>query len=198
MTNSGEAVDLDVNQLLSSTENIGLRVLTSLKAQPKSWMLIAGEYARAGRIDTADELLSFAINGEHIPDLSHPCNAIQITHPRLRAPGLARELCGPVDAQSIRHDRRARHARLPRPRSSSRGPQDCLGRSQSVPNTHSPPRLEVGLIHAGSCRMDRVRPAGLSRQGCRELLPDRGRLFQTGGRSSGTTAEASTGRGWKG
>jgi hypothetical protein len=49
---------------MSSTENIGLRVLTSLKAQPKSWMLIAGEYARAGRIDTADELLAFAINGE--------------------------------------------------------------------------------------------------------------------------------------
>lgn len=64
LCHSGEAVDLDVNQLLSSTENIGLRVLTSLKAQPKSWMLIAGEYARAGRIDTADELLAFAINGE--------------------------------------------------------------------------------------------------------------------------------------
>ena len=98
MTNSGEAVDLDVNQLLSSTENIGLRVLTSLKAQPKSWMLIAGEYARAGRIDTADELLSFAINGEHIPEPSHLRNAIQIAHTRLRAPGVARELCGPVDA----------------------------------------------------------------------------------------------------
>ncbi|KAH8080146.1 Pol II transcription elongation factor [Filobasidium floriforme] len=73
---SGEAVDLDVNQLLSSTENIGLRVLTSLKAQPKSWMLIAGEYARAGRIDTADELLAFAINENFADRVSNPSGII--------------------------------------------------------------------------------------------------------------------------
>jgi hypothetical protein len=56
--------ELDVAALLEQKENLGLRLLSAEGALPKSWTVVAGEYARAGRIDQADEILNVAVHGK--------------------------------------------------------------------------------------------------------------------------------------
>jgi hypothetical protein len=117
---SGEAVEVDLNQLLSVPENLGLRLLSSLKAKPRSWLLVAAEYVRVGRVGTAEELLAFAIESKS----NHTLSITNLT--LTRASYLfnsfmveCRQLLKPKRPKSIRPDRCHLNASLPPPSPSS-------------------------------------------------------------------------------
>lgn len=61
-TDRGETVEIPIDQLNELDHDMSASMLEDIDAQSKSWLRVAQEHLREGRVDTARGLLQNAVN----------------------------------------------------------------------------------------------------------------------------------------